>query len=98
RSVLAALLLGSAAPGYLTGGHPVHGGIAGGIAAWLAALPAAIAMLWHHAVDRAAAAIPAAAATLDLLLRLHRLPGRLIERFGPGNVAAAGGILTAGTA
>lgn len=86
RGVLAGLLLGSAAPGYLAAPARTGGGLAAAIGAILA--------MWWHAVAQWCADL--AALTAGLVLRLYRLPRRLVERYGPGNVAAAGGLVAAG--
>jgi RNA polymerase sigma factor (sigma-70 family) len=91
RGVLAALLLGAAAPAYLASSPVADTGIAG----WFAAVPAGLAPLWHHFVDLVAII---AGTIVGISLRLHNFPGRLIERFGPGNVIAAGGLVAASTA
>jgi RNA polymerase sigma factor (sigma-70 family) len=85
RGVLAGLLLGSAAPGYLA----ESGAQAAG---WLAGVLAALALAWHTVLgwfgDVAAWVVAAWAKVLAL-------PRKLAERYGPGNVAAAGGLLAA---
>lgn len=91
RGVLAALLLGTAAPAYLTASQMPGAGLAG----WFGAIPACLALHWHHAADLAAVC---AGTIAGIVFRLRHLPDRLIERFGPGNVIAAGGLVAASTA
>ncbi len=83
RGVLAGLLLGGSAPGYLAETGRFGGG-------WLAAIGVgalALAQAW---------ATQAAALAVDLWWRLVNLPKWVITRYGPGNVAAAGGLICAG--
>lgn len=84
RGVLATLVLGFAAPGYLA--------VPALRTSSLAALAGVSVLLWQGLVD-ACAGFWGYAASLAV-----RLPRRLIERFGPGNVAAAGGLVAAGLA
>ncbi len=87
RGVLATVLLGTAATGYLedtSRGAGLLAAIGGSVAAlwhwlagWWSGLTSAISNGWHH---------------------LTGLPRSLIERYGPGNVAAAGGVAAAALA
>jgi RNA polymerase sigma factor (sigma-70 family) len=85
RVVLAPLLLGAAAPGYLAS-RAAKGGLVG---AW-ASLTAAVAAWWH----RLTGGLVRFAA--DAWWWLTTLPKRLARRYGGANVAAAGGLLLAG--
>jgi hypothetical protein len=84
RGVLAALVLGFAAPGYLA--------VPALRTSSLAALAGVSVFLWQRVID-ACAVFWGYAASLAV-----SLPRRLIERFGPGNVAAAGGLTAASLA
>ncbi len=88
RGVLAGLLLGSAAPGYLA--PPTLERSIGGL---LAALGGAVMLLWRHITEWCAEAVAFAA---GLGFKLYRFPRKLIERYGPGNAAAASGLVIAG--
>lgn len=88
RGVLATLLLGSAAPGYLA--QPVKA--ASGL---LATITGGLALLWHLLIEWCA---DVWAFMAGLGFKLYRLPRRLVERYGPGNAAAAGGLVAAGVA
>ncbi|WP_203912958.1 sigma-70 family RNA polymerase sigma factor [Rhizocola hellebori] len=83
RSVIAGLLLGGAAPAYLAEGSPLG-------ARWLATIGAGI-LLWGKGWLAQLAAI-----ATELWWRVLSLPRSVIQRYGPGNVAAAGGLAGAG--
>lgn len=85
RGVLAALLLGSAAPGYLTVANSTAGG-------WMTGVLAALALAWHTFTGLLGRLTEWAVVAWAKMLAL---PRKLIERYGPGNLAAAGGLLAA---
>lgn len=86
RGVLATLLLGSAAPGYLADAGRTGAGL-------LAAMVAMLVAGWQTVLGWCA---DLAAAAGTFAYKLWGLPRRLIERYGPGNVAAASGLVAAG--
>ncbi|WP_162908192.1 sigma-70 family RNA polymerase sigma factor [Allorhizocola rhizosphaerae] len=88
RGVLAGLLLGSAARGYL--GSAV---VERSIGSVLTGLGAMLVLLWRHVTEWCAQAV---AFVAGLGFKLYHLPRKLIERYGPGNVAAASSLVAAG--
>jgi RNA polymerase sigma factor (sigma-70 family) len=92
RTVLAPLILGAAAPGYLL----TNAGKTGLAASW-ASLMGTVAAWWHgarHTVTGAWAGLARLAG--DAWWWLTTLPQRLARRYGGPNVAAAVGLVVAG--